>query len=111
MKRRLLNVAAAASLLLCVTVCVFWLRSYCLSDQLRWRRVDGQRSVLSANGHVVLGLWLADHANLQADWYGLKYTRDTMSGPFNYMLLMNGEPGDIDFSWEWGGFAWYEKRN
>ena len=38
--RRLLNLLTALSLVLCVTVCVLWVRSYWVADELQWTRVD-----------------------------------------------------------------------
>jgi hypothetical protein len=46
MKRRLFTILSAISLLLCVAVCVLWVRSYWVADTVMWRRVQtGPRSV------------------------------------------------------------------
>src|SRR4051812_3451744 len=37
LRRRLLNVPTAVSLLLCVAVCVLWVRSYFVSEQWVWQ--------------------------------------------------------------------------
>jgi hypothetical protein len=37
-KRRLFNLAAAVSLVLCVAVCVLWVRSYTRLDSVTWIR-------------------------------------------------------------------------
>ena len=53
MKRRLLNLLSAMSLLLCVGVCVLWLRSFGSADGLQWLQSDLQYASLLAvrSGH------------------------------------------------------------
>jgi predicted RNA-binding Zn-ribbon protein involved in translation (DUF1610 family) len=109
MRRRLFTLLSAMSLLLCVGTCALWARSYKLSDQLDWD--GGWRTVNSAHGRIVVGLLLGDRSGLPAQFYGLKYRRDTAYRPFNYLLELDAEQGDTDLSWEWGGFAWYSKQN
>ena len=41
MTRRLLNLLTVLSLLLCVAVCVLWVRSRSASDSVQWRRISG----------------------------------------------------------------------
>jgi hypothetical protein len=55
-------ILSALSLLLCVAVCVLWVRSYCVSDQFRWveRKDDGafttyDRNILLGRGVVIYG--------------------------------------------------------
>ncbi len=111
MKHKLLSFAAALSLLLSVAVCVLWVRSYGLSDQLDWRCDGGWRSVRSAQGRVAVGLLLADWSGQPADFYGLKYERGKPRPPFNHRIFLGPDEGDTWFGWERGGFAWYGKRN
>ncbi|MDB5172858.1 MAG: hypothetical protein JWN51_1631, partial [Phycisphaerales bacterium] len=99
---------AALSLLLCAATCVLWVRSYRLSDQLDWD--GGWRSVRSAQGQIVVGLFLADRSGHPAEFHGLRYQRDEAFRPFNYLLILSLEPGDTNLSWERGGFAWYSRR-
>src|SRR6185369_17978142 len=40
MKRRLLNLLTALSLLLCVAVCGLWVRGYFVADAVSWRRLS-----------------------------------------------------------------------
>ena len=63
MTRRLLNLLTAVSLLLCVAVCVLWVRSYLVLDQVgRWslrhtnnRWIDQSfRGVVSSDGGLVV---------------------------------------------------------
>src|SRR4051794_5023437 len=42
MKRRLLNLLTALSLLMCVAVCVLWARSYLVGDFVAWERVRSE---------------------------------------------------------------------
>ena len=53
MRRRLLNVLTVLSLLLCMAVCVLWVRSYWVADSLwksRWREADTRLE--SASGEI-----------------------------------------------------------
>jgi hypothetical protein len=50
--RRLVTLCSAASLLLCVAVCVMWVRSYATTDSMV--SGDGRRLVMSVSGRVVL---------------------------------------------------------
>jgi hypothetical protein len=111
-RRRLFTLCSALSLLMCVAVCVLWVRGYGLADQLVWQRADGALWGHSAPGRIVLGRWQAGRSDvpLRGDQVGLKYTRDGVGFAGNYLLFLNGEPGDTDISWERDGFAWYEKR-
>src|SRR5688572_17688239 len=62
MKRRLLNLLTALSLLLCVAVVVLWVRSFDVQDVLRWTTTrpagaDVRRTtcqIYSVRGHNVL---------------------------------------------------------
>ena len=50
MTRRLLKVLTLLSMPLCLAVCMLWVRSYRLTDQLFWWRADGVRCVGTASG-------------------------------------------------------------
>jgi hypothetical protein len=110
MIRRLFTLLSAVSLLLCVATCALWARSYRLSDQVKWDRIDGVGWIRTAEGHVMSGLFVGNHSGGPADYYGLKYASDRASPPLNGLVLLNHDAGDTDFSWERGGFAWYEMR-
>ena len=56
MTRRLLNLLALLSLLLCVAVGVMWVRSYARGDSFGWRRAPRQVDVMSDRG-VVMVAW------------------------------------------------------
>ena len=57
MKRRLLNLLTALSLLLCVAVCVLWVRSYWRYDLAGWDARSVAPILGSYRGHV---LWAAE---------------------------------------------------
>ena len=38
-------------------------------------------------------------------------SRDLPRPPYNHILLMCSSRGDTRASYEWGGFAWHERRN
>src|SRR5437867_1602435 len=109
--RHFFTFCSALSLLLCVAVCVPWARSYRLTDQITWRCAGGWRSVRSAHGYVEVSLLLADWSDHPELFNGPKYQRDEARPPVNWLMELGGSSGDRDLSWEWRGFAWYEKRN
>jgi hypothetical protein len=60
MKRYLLNLLTALSLLLCVAVAALWVRSYSVSDGIRWGRMDSPTTIVwwdvySAGGTAGVG--------------------------------------------------------
>jgi hypothetical protein len=118
MKRHPFAIAARAtvllSVLLCTATCVFWVRSYRLTDKVSWTRADGQRTLRSAYGHVVLGLYQADTPAPSNDPRGLKYTRDQPSGPqmdLQWVLLLCYDPSARLVQWERGGFGWMKRSS
>ena len=58
-KRRLVTLAAAASMVLCVASVALWVRSYCAGDFVDYGTVDGLRlrrvCLLSSRGLLSLG--------------------------------------------------------
>ena len=58
MKRRLLNFVTALSLLLCVAVCVLWVRSYWTMDIVHLRTHDRFYFVSTYRGTLWAGAWL-----------------------------------------------------
>ena len=83
MNCRLFELMVAVSLLLCVVVCVLWVRSYRLSDELRWCCDGGVRWVQSAEGHVFVGLLLADWSNRPDLFHSPEYVRDSPISSMN----------------------------
>ena len=64
MKRRLFNLAAAVSLVLCVATAALWVRSYFASDRIIWRNEqvdqrDGLLWTFSETGFTSSGGWLS----------------------------------------------------
>jgi hypothetical protein len=58
MIRRLLTIASALSLLLCVATIVFWTRSYLAADSIRWNvPPHGGVSFLSSGGRFTLSMY------------------------------------------------------
>jgi hypothetical protein len=55
-RRRLLHLLTALSLLLCVAVCVLWVRSYRVGDSLDWETRDGRAGVGSLRGRISAGV-------------------------------------------------------
>jgi hypothetical protein len=105
----LLTAATVLSAIFLVTICILWARSYHLSDQLVWRRLDGATSIRSAQGSVVLTVHASSWTGYPADYYGLKYTRDLPRSSIDDrvgMMLLNVNQGDTFFIRNWGGFSW-----
>lgn len=110
MTRRLFDFVVAVSLLSCVLVCVLWVRSYRLSDGVRWSCAGGFRWIQSAEGHVFVGLLLSNWSGRPDLFQHPKYVRDSAFTPMNDLIFGSLDRGDIDVSREYGGFAWYERR-
>jgi hypothetical protein len=109
--RRLFDIFAGTSLLVCVAVCVVWFRSYRLCEAIEWRCERGSRCIRSAAGHLEVSLLVADWSQHPNEFHGPRYKRDGPRPPFNYLLFLCSSRGDTRASHEWGGFAWHELRN
>jgi hypothetical protein len=113
-RRRLSNLAIATSLLLTAAIGILWLRSYHLTDKVTLTRDDGMRSLRSAQGRVVLGLYLADRSSQPGDIHALKYTRDEPSSAqlelMGVFLLCSDSSAKLAH-WQHGGFAWTHRRS
>jgi hypothetical protein len=116
MMRIFSRLLAVFPLLACVAIGVLWARSYAGSDKLVWTRDDGQRSLRSAQGQVVLGIYLANGPGRTStgDDYGLKYER---GGPapaameLMTILMLCSDRTATTIYWERGGFAWSQRRS
>ena len=75
MKRHLLNILTALSLLLCVVVVAIWVRSYWFADTLRW---SGGRvcSISSHNGLLVWNDFRPDPGSPALPWWHSYRGRD-----------------------------------
>jgi hypothetical protein len=109
--RHLFTLCSALSLFLCIAACVLWVRSYRIMEQINWRNAGGGRTVRSASGNVEVALLLADWSAYPHEFLSPKYERDVARPPFNYLMAMGGNWDDVNFNWEWRGFAWHQKRN
>jgi hypothetical protein len=108
--RHIATAVAALSLVLLVLICIFWIRSHWLSDQLQWQNAGGHRYLRTAQGHLVVGVTLVDWSAFPAQFHGPVYHRDSPYRPFNYLLLRSVHPGDTMTEWSHAGFAWYAHR-
>ena len=54
MRRRLLNLLTALSLLLCLAACGLWVRGYWVKDLVGWPRANGHATLASNRGQFVL---------------------------------------------------------
>ena len=74
MKRRLFNMLAGVSLVLCIATVALWVRSYYAMDGLKWRKPE--REMLLANSQGQIGLRLLVPREPQATWSAkLSYER------------------------------------
>ena len=110
LRRRIFNFCSWVSLLLCLSVCVLWVRSYSLMEKITWQSVNGYRSIETAQGYLEIGLFLAPGSSRPADSFGPRYSNDRATGPFNGLVFLWLDPPVTDISWEHAGFAWYERR-
>jgi hypothetical protein len=114
MIRPLINLAAAAALLLTIATCILWSRSYRSSEKITWMRDRGQSSLRSAQGHVVFHLYQADRSSRPGDLRGLQYTRDA-ANPATMELLgvffLCSDASVRLVHWDRGGFAWTRRSS
>ena len=96
MKRRLLNLLTALSLLLCVAVCFLWVRSYWVSEGVAWLVADdgvGQRGYSFSSDIGVLQIYsshVRDHRSEQS----LGFFWNRLAPDFNSRPLANTpDPG------------------
>jgi hypothetical protein len=72
MKRRLLNLLTALSLLLCVAACVLWVRSYWHCDSIAW----GRNNLSDPYRHRGEGFRVEDvYAQFECGWATLRWWR------------------------------------
>jgi len=109
--RHCFTLCSALSLLLCIAICVLWVRSYRISEQVNWRNAGGWRAVSTASGEVEVALLLADWSAYPREFRTPRYERDMPRLPVNYLMELGGSWDDVDSDWQWRGFAWHQKRN
>jgi hypothetical protein len=107
MKRRLFNLAATVSLVLCVATAALWVRSYIVSDTLKWQsRPDASSavnswSVTSDRGGVVARRM---RENLAESRVGFSWTRRE---PWGYLRYFHG-PLRFILRGQLFGFAYFK---
>jgi hypothetical protein len=118
--RPLFTLTAATSVLLTLALCTLWSRSYDRSDKLTWTRDDGVQTLRSAQGRVVLGLYLASRPNpntlaaAAATARPLRYERVEAASPdvelFSILVLCSDASTRL-VQWNRAGFAWNQRRS
>ena len=118
--RWLFTLCAAMSLLLCVLLCVLWVRSYTHGDSFRRLRhvtrpdssVEGWgRSVRTARGGIGVQVTHFHHPSAYLKEFGFKpdgfynfsFRHSTPEAPPQNYLRYGARPGECD-EWTWGGF-------
>src|SRR5687768_12720136 len=66
----LFHVAAIASWLLLVASCVFWARSYRLTERVSWSTAGGWRTVVTGPGQFTVQVTLSDWSSHAAKFHG-----------------------------------------
>jgi hypothetical protein len=92
-KRRLFNLLALVSLVLCAATVVLWVRTYWWTDRIIYHRADCVRWLQSKRGEIVIQKGSGQHI---AD----------LRGSFSYP----SPPNTIALR-DWGGFWWCTMRN
>lgn len=92
MIRLIFAVAAVLSLLLCVAVCVLWVRSYRLTDSVELLHHSGAYSIESAAGRVKAIVWPGSP-------YGAIFTH---SEPFEFRSSNDHPLFDVEFPTRYG---------
>jgi len=112
MKRHLLNLLTALSLVLCIAACVLWARSYGLTDQLFWQSAGGSGGLGSASGYVVVQLNRHSASAPRGAGGGMTYHRmGAYSAPHYAVAYGPVLPGDTFGGWALGDAGWYTVRN
>jgi hypothetical protein len=106
-KRRLVTLAAAASLVLCVATMALWVRSYFIADEWYDSRPDRYDSAWSLRGIIFI-----QHTTLQSEPVaplGVHYSSDRLTPPPPSGRARSPDPGtvrDLRFL----GFQWFVSR-
>ena len=90
--RRLFTLCSAVSLLLCVAVCVLWVRSYARADEGYWRRDD-----LTAGTAETRKVWLRSARGVA---WGLIYRESTPLGPGDREYYLDLEVNPFENRWD-----------
>ena len=118
MKRRLFNLAAAMSLILCVAVCLLWVRSYWVEDGIGYRASERggpqlHRGISSNSGEVALvslhffmSRWPNGLYHYHRTINNVKPPGDTFARRLGFGMNEFGRdyPG---FSMPWGQALWF----
>jgi hypothetical protein len=112
MKRRLFNLAAAISLVLCVSTAALWVRSYGAPEEFVWHGHDGDVGFFATQqGTALFAANRGPREVWPAEWYGLRHTRDPRAFPvvaaLSRMHSLSIDRGDEYVMWSRGGFGWY----
>jgi hypothetical protein len=103
-KRRVFNLLAAMSLVLCVATVVMWVRSHWRTDLFVWGRTNGYSQVISMSGTVRFSNVF--DAGYRSGWYHTAYRSDPARTPG--FILLHRKGGGVVRAWdEWTvAFPW-----
>jgi hypothetical protein len=117
LSRAICRAVCLVSLLLFAAVFTLWMRSYGLSDQVAWRRVDGEGRVWSARGNVVFWLTLADLSDggreavdVRPVHHRITAARDAAGQRWG-LLARSGNRGDQIVQFDRAGFSLFQVHN
>jgi hypothetical protein len=93
-KRRLFNVLAAVSLVLCVVTVALWMRSYVATDAVIWNNQNQFAALETFTGVIEVSLSASTSAPIPDGWL---YQSDPSHAAYEYLTLrrhlMDGSPG------------------
>src|SRR5438132_2502088 len=99
--RHLFTILSVLSLLLCVAVCVLWVRSYWVSEGIERGRGLEYECVQVSRGFVFAGLGKREPYEGKYD-YGPSYLREHPFGRVDFDgVLRSTDAGDREASWKW----------
>ena len=110
-RRRLLNLLTALSLMLCVATAALWVRSYWVADYMRWSNAGRNVCAYSRYGYVLVDDSRTRHgdppAKLDHEYRTLhpSSTADENSTPALFRFMSANAPGSRATEWRWLGFV------
>jgi hypothetical protein len=97
-KRWMLNVLAAMSLVLCIAIAALWVRTYVAQDQLSWR--NGRWFVMAETYTGVVEISLSSAMTFRFVPDGWQYFRSPYEQPFEHLAVHRERPAPKNGGWD-----------
>src|SRR4051794_28930657 len=88
--RHVFSLITILGVLLFIATVSLWIRSHRFTEMISWRNAHGSRSIRSASGSLVIDWLSADWSPNRAFFQPLRYDREQVHLPFNYLKLLGG---------------------